>query len=98
MQKTGLRLMAVGGFMRQPEISASWRETLTFLAERGGAVLVTQITSRAVRDRVFGVLLSPGAATIRNMESAGLVETTVEDGDWTPMVQVTDSGWAEIEK
>ena len=84
--------------MKPLDLSALERESLIFLAERGGAVLVTQITRKVVRDRVFGGILAIGSATIRKLESAGLVETTVEDGDWTPMVQVTDSGWLEIEK
>ena len=84
--------------MKPLELSALERESLIFLAERGGAVLVTQITKKVVRDRVFGGVLSIGSATIRNLESRGLVETTIEDGDWTPMVQITDSGWREIEK
>ena len=84
--------------MKPLKLSALEKESLIFLAERGGAVLVTQITNRAVRDRVFGGVLSIGSATIRKLEAVGLVETTIEDGDWTPMVQITDSGWLEIEK
>ena len=84
--------------MKPLELSAIEKESLIFLAERGGAVLVTQITNRTVRDRVFGGILSIGSATIRKLESVGLVETTIEDADWTPMVQITDSGWREIEK
>ena len=84
--------------MKPLKLSALEKESLIFLAERGGAVLVTQITNRAVRDRVFVGILSIGSATIRKLEAVGLVETTIEDGDWTPMVQITDSGWLEIEK
>lgn len=79
-----------------PDLSRTELEALEFLAHRGGAVLVTQITARTVRDPAFNELRSIGSATIRSLEASGLVETTEEDGDWTPMVKMTDAGWSAI--